>query len=895
MTGRRAVEPRRALPCGIIPFVAAKMSRPQTLRVQIRRQRLIERIDVAVSRPVTVVSAGAGWGKTSAVAAWAQTRRTPVGWLTVDHYDNDAQTFWSHVVATLRAAGALPAGNPLADLQTVPADDVERVHCLTLGLSRLRAGTVLVLDDFQEIDDPEIILELTGLLRQAPPQLHLILIGRSDPAVPLHRLRTVGDLAEVRALDLAFTTEEAADLLAGHGLELGSDDVAALLERTEGWPTGLQLASAFLTGPEGPRPVADFAGDVRLVDEYLANEVLADLPRHLRRFLLLTSICDRVCGDLADAITLQSDGQRTLEELERANGFVVRLGAKPQWFRYHRLLRDVLRHRLLLQNAAMVPELHRRAARWYTANHSIFEALGHAVAAQDWPFVGRLVVTQAGPLLVSADREALVTLLWRIPLRAFSSTAELNVCAALLQFDAGDYAAIPERLAKARRLLRDQPDVERLPVEITIRSLEMSRHRAVGDMAAVVALPTRMSEMLAGARFVDAPAAAQYRAMALADKGVGLLWSGRVDIAERYLWTASTAARAAGVELVEIDADGHLALLEIMSGSMREAARLAGEACALAERRRWRYAPQSVAAYAALVLVSIERNDLDGAQHALREGLRAHRQEPEMAQRVVWLCTQARLALARGDASRAQALLEEARRGQDPRIRAPGLDQWLRLTESQLDLLVDRPDRVEERYARLEDEPTFPERVCRARAAFAMRDVQRAEDLLAEAHAPMTATAATVEARILTALIADAQGHGIRAADALVDAFALAAKEGIRRPFLRGGDRLAALVSRQNLLTNRNVDFVRGILVEMTAGALLDQPPRRAGDLSERESEVLRYLPTMLTAGEIADELGVSVNTIKAHMKSIYRKLDAARRREAVARARELGLLQSRG
>jgi len=394
-------------------------------------------------------------------------------------------------------------------------------------------------------------------------------------------------------------------------------------------------------------------------------------------------------------------------------------------------------------------------------------------------------------------------------------------------------------------------------------------------------------------RLAELPSVLQYRAIALNNKGVGVLWTGRPEVAQRYLGAATTAARAGGLELVEINAIGHLALLEAMHGSVEEAVQLAVTARELAERTGWLNALQSVPAHLALVLACIERNEIVEAQRVLQEATRAHRNEPEAVQQLVWLGTKARLALAQGQPGRARGLLEQAQRQRDPRMRAPGLDRWLLLAESEADLMTGAPERVKARHTDVAPGNRLSprERVCRARAAFALRDLRRAEDLLAGTAASMSETVTTVEARILTAMIADARGHGLQAVNGLAGALALAEQEGIRRPFLAmGSDRLESLLDRQSLLADGSMPFVADILSAMSAAAPKSRPSP-GGHLSEREVEVLHYLPTMLTAGEIGTELGVSVNTVKAHMRSIYRKLDAARRREAVIRAHEYGLL----
>ena len=875
-----------------LPYLAAKLSRPRMPRARVRRQRLLDRLDTAARRPVTLISAGAGWGKTVLASSWAETSAVPVGWVNLDTQDNHAQVFWASVIAALRAEGVVPADNPLAHLQGVPDDDMARINHLARGFSRLRAPTVLILDDFQEIDDPVVVQELAALIRHPPPRLRLVLITRAEPVLPLHWLRAAGELAEIRATDLAFTAAEAADLLARQELIVSREDVAALLDRTEGWPAGLQLAAAFLGSSDGPHPIADFSGDLRSVDEFLVHEVLDRQPPALRHFLLTTSICEHICGDLADAVTRHTDGQRTLEELEQSSDFVVRRGTRTDWYRYHHLMRDVLRHRLRLEHPELLPELHRRAAHWYAAHHSVFEALRHAVAAEDWPYVAQLVIRQAAPFILSANRSVLMKLLARVPPGELSSTAELMVCGALMLFHAGAYDAIPERLEGARALLRDRSETDALPVEITIHVLQVSVYRAVGDMPALIEESTQLLARIARVRFAEVPSVLQYRAIALVNKGVGLLWAGHTDSADRYLWAASTAGRAAGVGLVEIDALGHLSLLEAMRGSVREAARLAADGVQLADRLGLLSALQSVAAHLAVVLVCVEHHEVEAAQGALQRTLRDYRGELDAVQQMVLSGVRIRLALAQREPSMARALLEQGWTNRDVRMRAPVLDDWLLLVESEIDLMAGRPDLVEVRYAANEGKLSYAEAVCRARAAFALGDLDRAEGLLPTGVNLVSETVATVHEGILAALIADGRGHALQAGDALGQAFALADAEGIRSPFITmGGGRLDRLVGRQHLLVHRNAPFVAEIMQAMTTAIGRAQSSSSGGTLSERETEVLQYLPTMLTAGEIAAELGVSVNTVKAHLRSIYRKLDAARRREAVARAQEDGLL----
>ncbi|MEV0900023.1 LuxR C-terminal-related transcriptional regulator [Actinoplanes sp. NPDC049802] len=877
----------------LMSLAVTKIARPVATYGDVPRPRLLELLDRAAGKQLTIVRAGAGWGKTVLVSAWAHRRSTPVAWLSLDTYDNDPQRFWTYVVAALRATGALNEDSPLAGMRSVPRDERERRQRILAGFTRLPDQTVLVIDDFHLVDDRQVLGEMDALLRHSSP-LRFILVSRTAPALALSRLQAAGQVGEVLAEDLAFTMDEATALLSSHGLALNPDEMSMMLHRTAGWVAGLRLGAAFLTGDGGTRSVADFAGDIRGIDEYFTDEVLAGRPPRQRRFLLESSVCDQMCADLVNAITGAGDGQRMLEDLEHANDFVTRLGPKPVWFRYHHLLHDVLRHRLRLEMPGRVAELHRRAARWYAGRGSVIEALTQAVRGEDWPYAGRLLVGQAGPLLLTAHRGPLIRILRQIPRDVMTSTPELMAGDVLLLFYSGDYEAIPPRVARIRELLRGLPAASRDPAEVLLMALRVAADRAVGDMPSVVAVESEALTSLAESPFHDATAAAQYRAIGLNSRGLARLWTGDIGRAARDLRAATAATKAVGVELAHVNATGHLALLELMHGSVREAAELAGNARRLAERRGWSYTVQAVAAHFAQALVHLERHEPAAAAEAARHGLRAHESEPEAAQRIVSLLVQARLALAHRQPGQARSLLAQAHQDRNERMRVPELDRWVLLLDAEADLAAGSPDRVERRYAALSTgTPSgLAHRVCLARAALDRGEPRRAEELLAVGASTADGSVATVTAGIVAALVADARGRTTRAVDLFAAAVRLAAHEGIRRPFVTlSGSRLTALADRMRLLTPDDPDLTTTMIDDLRTTGQPAAPAPTGGPLSEREAEVVRYLPTMLTAAQIATELGVSVNTVKAHMRSIYRKLDVERRSDAVAQARRLGIL----
>jgi LuxR family maltose regulon positive regulatory protein len=876
--------------------VVAKLSRPRVPVAFVPRERLVHMLDVGSRRPVTLVSAGAGWGKTLLVASWAETAAPPgpVGWLSLDAEDNSPGAFWSNLVAALRATGAVPEGSELAEIGGGLAVDRTLIERITRALARLPGPVVLVLDDLHAVDDPDVLRDLGVFLRYQPDQVRLVLLTRADPGLPLYRLRAADLLSEIRAADLEFTLDEAAELLAHHDVHLPEDDLRILLDRTEGWAAGLRLAAAYLTARGSRHGIANFAGDKGAVADYLIGEVLARLAPEVRRFLMDTSIVDQLSGDLADAITGGTHGQAMLEQLERTNAFVVGFGAKPDWFRYHHLLSDLLRHLLRVEAPEIVPDLHLRAAAWYAGHNASVKAVKHATAAEDWSLVGRLVVAGLAPLILSSHRDALVKALTRVPAERLAATAELTVCLALLMFHARDYEGIQRRIADARRLMADRAPADRRPVEIALKSLEVALARVRGDMPALINAATEILHLLLEVPLGELPATMQYRAIAVNNKGVGLLWTGDLDRADQFLWSAVMGARAAGIELVEINATGHLGLVEYLRGALRKAHDHATSGRDLAERRGWSATLQVVPSYVALAMIEYERNDMVAAELALERGFDAHRADPEAGQLVALRIVQTRLLLARGRLDAARRILTKTWREANVSMIAPILVRWLRLVEAEIDLAAGQPLRVRSRLGGRPDNEALAQReqVALARADLALGNAEQADSRLAPVRDAATDVVAAVEAWVVTALIADHQRRNGRSVDGLVRAIEIAEPEGIRRPFLSiDKRRTSTLFDRHRWLAHEKSDFVLDLQAELTPGGSPSQPGQHGAELSARELEVLRYLPTVFNAGEIADELHVSVNTVKAHLRSIYRKLDVSRRRDAVVRARDLGLL----
>lgn len=892
---------------GAEPLIVTKLVRPRLQERLVSRPRVLDLLNRGAAGPVTIVSGGAGAGKTVAVASWVESGRPPgpVAWVSLDGDDNDPVRFWSQVLAALRSSGAVPADNPLADLVPLSPPSESFYVRLASGLAQLRAPVVLVLDNVHQVTGSSVLPRLAALLRYPAPMLRLVLTTRVDPQLPLPRLRLEGQLTEIRGADLVFTAADAEALFAQSGLVLTPTQINQLIERTEGWPAGLRLAALSLeskaTTGQGHAEVSDlvdqFVGDEQTVVDYLLDEVLSGLPDADRDFLLQSSVVEQVCADLAQALTGRRDGQRLLETLERSNAFVVGVGARRAWFRYHQLLREALRHELQLRAPELVPVTHRAAAIWWSGHGEPVQALRHAIEARDWAFVDALTIHSLLPHILGPDRETLCALLGQLPEDQIQTRAGLSLASALRDFHLRDVDGMSGRAASAARLAAEEADADSAPILVFVRLIEIAAARLRGDTPAVIAATTHAETLLADIPAGVVPAAA-YQSIIANNRGAALLWTGNLIEAEQDLTTGLKEVSAAQLSLPHMNALGHLALIAVGRGELRSAYERGRIAADIAERRGWTAETQAATAYLALALCHFERGNLDEAYVYLDQATGAHRVDQEPPVAVALQIARARFHLAAGEATAARTAIAAARTSYGDRPLPAFLHRLVAVEEADLDLATGYPQRVRDRFTLL-DAPdvdvrsTDRERVRLALAHLALGQPQQAAvtvgPLLAdEPGEPGPA----VEAWLVTALAADRLREDARALDALSAALHLAAPENRRRPFLTADPRLRELLARHAELVGSQHALVEEILTDLANRQAPRARPAPLGEpLTDRETAVLRYLPTLLTNTELAEQMYISVNTVKAHLKSLYRKLDVASRRQAVHRARELGLL----
>jgi len=875
----------------------------------VARQRLFGLLDEGTRGPLTLLAAPAGYGKTLLMTSWTTGARPPgpVAWVRVGPGDHHPPQFWAHVLAALRGAEVVPPDGLLAGLSPQVEIGDGFLHTFVAGLFELRRPVVLILDDLHEATGQAVVGQLRFLLRHAPSQLRLVVATRSDPPLALHRLRVAGQLSEIRGADLAFTVEETAALLADHGVALSGEELETLWRRTEGWAAGLRLAALSMRGQSQPgRFVADLAGDDRAIAGYLVEEVLAAQPPELRRFLLRTAVADQLSGDLADALTGGSNGARILARLEREHVFTSATGPNRAWYRYHPLFAELLRAELRYEHAGELPDLHRRAATWHAGNGQPVRAVRHALAAGDVDQAAGLLTASWAAMLAQGQAGVLAELVSRLPGERVRTTPELAVVAALSRLALGKLeeadawlglAAAAEPWRATGPTGRGGPGPRPPRNGSAMRLARLYRARLVGDVADA-GPAARVPPALAEGDDDDR------RTLSHALLGVAQLWSGQLEEAAASLEQARADADRTGRPVVAIGATGHLALLEAVRGRLGRATELGLLATEQARRVDWSASPQLAGAHLALAVAAYHRDDLPAATAALDRATRtalAGDRPLRLAAAVLgaWVAA----GTDRGDAAAALGRLDgavAATGGRPPRLLAAAA----RAARAKLLAATGDEDAALAELDRTDASPAPVEALVLARLQVATGDPAAAGRTLAplladEPGQPAPELPLAIAAHLTDALANQELADHAAAARAMRRALDLAVPEDYRRVFVEGGAPVRVLLA-DHLHRDTTHHLLVGSLLERLrteAGRAASPAGRSAAagplvvPLSEREQVVLRYLSSRLSAGEIAEELYVSLNTVKTHIKSIYRKLDTNRRWDAVKRARQLQLL----
>jgi LuxR family maltose regulon positive regulatory protein len=911
------------------PILATKLYIPLLRSKAVSRPRLIERLNdgLVMGCKLTLISASAGFGKTTLVSDWITGCGWPVAWLSLDEGDNDPTRFLTYLVTALQTIFANVGDGVLKALQSPQPVSTESILTALLNeIVALPGNFILVLDDYHVVDARAVDNALTFVLEHMPPQMHLVIATREDPHLPLSRLRARGQLLEIRAADLRFTPAEAAEFLNQvMGLNLAAEKISALETRTEGWIAGLQLAALSMQGQQDTSSfIQAFTGSHRFVLDYLLEEVLHQQSEDVQTFLLCTSILDQLCGPLCGAVLqdTSASGQETLEYLEHANLFIVPLDNERCWYRYHHLFADVLRMHLMAEQPDRVCALHGRASEWYEHNGSMDNAIRHALAAGDFARAANLIELTFPSMNRSRQFKTLLGWLKSLPDELVRVRPVLSTEYALVSISCGELEAAEPRLRDAEQWLdttprmRDQSEppaagmvvvdkdeFRRVPGMIPL--IRAAQTLARGDMPETVKFARQVLEL--------APEN-DYLMLGGASSQLGLVaWAnGDLDTARRMTADGLENVRRAGYISPAIGGSIVLADIQIAQGCLHEAMSTYKRALQWAMETGAPVLPGAADMYVGMSDLYREHNDLKTAiQHLLTSQslgeLAGLQQNPYR-----WRAAMARMRVAKGDLDGAIELLDQAERLYDgnfsPNVR-PIATRKVRVWLAQ-GRLGDALSWAREWGLSVENELSYIQefdhitlaRVLMARyqgdrADGSISDVMGLLERLLKAAEEGGRKGSAIEILVLQSLAYHSQGDLPAALMRLQDALALAEPEGYIRMFLDEGPGMLQLLceaSTREIMPEYTGKLLAGFEVEERKS---ETKPETSPDnlisnsLTQRELEILKLIAQGLSNQEISERLFLALDTVKGHNRRIFERLQVQRRTEAIARARELDLL----
>ena len=884
-----------------LPLLATKLYIPPRRPNVVLRSRLSERLNAGLHRKLTLISAPAGFGKTTLVSEWVAVCDRPVAWLSLDEGENDPARFLAYLVSALQTLAPTIGAGILGLLQSPQPPPIETcLPTLLNEIATLPQHALLILDDCHLLDARPVEQALAFLVEHLPPQLHLVIATREDPLLPLARLRARDQISEVRVADLRFTPDEAAMFLnqVMH-LDVSAEDVSALETRTEGWIAGLQLAALSLREREdAPAFIRAFAGGNRYIVDYLAEEVLQRQPEHIQRFLLRTSVLDRLCGPLCDAVLDDptASGQATLDLIERANLFIVPLDNERRWYRYHHLFADLLRQRLHQRSSSSpgdgvgdVAELHARASQWYEDHDLEMEAFHHAAAANDIARAERLIEGAGMPLYFRGARVPVLNWLQSLPATLLDGRPALWVAYVTLLTFAGNQTVERQLQAAEAALAQSAPGVE---PSATTRNL----FGHIAALRAMLAIPQHQLETII---------AQSHRALALLHRdnlpirtvatwtlGYGYQLQGDRAAASQAFTEAIAISQASGNIYTTILATGSLGQVQEAENQLSLAAHSYQRVLQLVGDPAQTMACE---AYLGLARLSYEWNDLHTAGQHAHQCLQLTRHLETVDTFASLGVVLARLQLARGDVAGAVTILDEA----DAFARHTYVHKLPEIAAARVMVLLRQGNLVA--AAHLAQTAELP--ISQARVHLARGDASAALAVLVPLRQQAEANARQDErlkVMVLQAVALHLHGERDTAVHMLGDALTLAEPGGFIRLFVDEGMPMAQL-----LAAAAAHGMLPGYIGRLLAAWEAEQaqrpdtaalPPARPGQplielLSERELEVLRLIAQGLSNRQICERLFLALDTIKGHNQKIFAKLQVQRRTEAVARARELGLV----
>jgi LuxR family maltose regulon positive regulatory protein len=915
-------------------ILVTKLYIPPTRPELVPRARLIEQMNEGLHRKLTLISAPAGFGKTTLVTEWLDNLRLDskkinqienrIAWLSLDEGDNDPARFLTYFIAALNRVEGIKTSigeGALTMLQSPEPPPTEAVLTPLINeIATIPDRIILVLDDYHLIETQPIHAALIYLLDHLPPQLHLVIATRDDPQLPLARLRARGQLTELRAADLHFTSVEAAEFLNQvMGLDLSTEDIAALETRTEGWIAGLQLAAISMQGHKDTTSlIKSFTGSHRFVLDYLIEEVLEQQSENVQTFLLLTSILDRLTGSLCDALTGQQNGKATLEILERTNLFIIPLDEERRWYRYHHLFADLLRQRLRQTQPAQVPTLHRRASEWYEQNGFVDEAIEYALRGEDFERAAHLIEKATEVVWVRSENTKLQRWLDRLPTELLLSKPQLCIVHAWYLYLNGQLEEAEQRLQAAEqelyrstyRTIEDSPKEDKHPPDpdtmrllgrvAAVRSVLVSSQ---GDVQGIIQYARQALEFLPDNDLT-------WRSTALLSLGDAYDYIGDIPSAYQTRLEALEVRKAIGNVYMIMFASIKLVFTLRDMGKLKQAQEICQQQVELANKSG--LSQTTVAGWLLMLWAEVlaEINELDSALQLVNKGAKLTQRDKDVII-LSWSCLcLMRVLFSSGELETAEETIQEMNRvalkHDVPLLTSNQMNAW----QARIWLAQDKLEAASQWARELEvevDGALSPlhdfDYVILARILIAQErldETSRLLERLLEASEAGGRTSRVVEILILQALASQAAGDKIRAMPMLEKALSLAEPGGFIRIFVDEGPHMVSLLY-EALTREIAPEYVQRLL----AAFPVDEPEKTDSSrtqvseselvepLSERELEVLQLIGEGLTNQEIANRLYLSLNTVKVHTRNIYGKLGVNNRTQAVARGRALGILPS--
>lgn len=905
------------------PILVTKLFIPRIRAELVQRPDLIERLDHGLDRKLTLLSAPPGFGKTTLVSHWVEHLRNnndmvgqpvKVAWLSLDQDDNDLIRFLSYFITALNSIDEIGTDLCRSALKMLQSPQSPPTNIILISiindLASISEKIILVLDDYHFIEKKPIHDALVFLIKNMPPQLHLVIVTRQDPPLSLGRLRARNQLTELRAADLRFSLSEAADFLNQMmGLNLLSEEITELETRTEGWIAGLQLAALSMRGHENHSGfIKKFTGGHRLVLDFLIEEVLGQQPESVQSFLLQTSILTRLTGSLCDALTGQDNGHETLESLDRANLFIVRLDEERCWYRYHHLFSDLLRWQLKSSGNMVIDELHQKAARWYQNNGHLKEAVNHAVQGNDIDFAVHLIEKNAQSAIEKSDYRFILDSVNLLPSSATKNAPWIFIYHTWTLLLTGNVEAVGSNLKNINWLLdqiKKKSEIQQQRMMGYIAGLKVIYSGWTRDYENLTIYANQVKHYLPGNYWIWAQCALELG---------GFFWgNGDLHGAIDAYTESISAGKVSGNTMLVITSTVRLAHSLELAGHLQQATELLRNSFKIANNEG-KTLPVSGYIHIEIGRMLYELNELDHAEGHLTEGIRLCQQMAVGHAVKVGNYLLAKLKMSRGDFEGAQASIKEGDQAFHPTKVVYDLREadfphiWLWLKKVNISKLKTWLENNNYSPLEIEHFKTRMTLTMHARVLIALgREspersyLKDALDLLAELYEMAETNGWT--SKVIEILCLQAMAYSIqeeddeRAIGILEIALKRAKPEGYIRTFVDEGPLMAHLlyeVLKREIAKEYVQQLLAAFPVTEQAETDLTKPQvDQSGliePLSEREIEVLQLIAKGLTNQEISNKLFISIHTVKTHTRNIYSKLGAHHRTEAVVKAKAFGI-----